>query len=750
MQLGATIVNGQSIPQYPWNVGDILYASALNAAIANNMGAPGAQGPPGPPGNPATSQWQAGVVTSLSPRVLLGGGVLDIAQQWVAGPVSYIGTGLMLQNGLLSAPAPGGIPAGALPTAGGTMTGPLFYTATGATTARSAQDRAAYVVSVLDFGALCNGSTDDTAAVNAALNSGAKIVTIPQNAICYLPNGITVPCGVYLRGMSFQPNNPAIGTGAASYAPNSVIMCGPNVNCITLAGDGNGAVRGTTVSDLLIATNNASAPTAGAGVLAPTGYNVRIERVMVYNCFDGYHFANTGSGGISGWLENCFSGKLSGHHVVVDGYPELHIHDCRFGMNGAGDTGALAYLYMTGGGNGTVQVTNCQFNEFNNIAPVGALLAFGNLTSTSGSQLISLDTCHAEAYSTAIQTDATATTLSNISLSNCSLWMSPNPFFSLNAATTTLTDLAITGCSISCNNFTLNNIQLNNGVIAGNIIYGNVTLGAGATGTLAWAGNNVQQTMIANGNWTSLFISGVVQGAFSAPGTGHINAFLGQYIQLTSSLSASGAPPQLVLGSNTSATEQRLLLNSAAGQIRDIGFQTAGNWRWWMGANGTAEGGSNAGSDFVLNAFNDAGTLLSTPITVTRATGNIALSTTTTTLGSGSGPANLIMNGGTANNHMLFVQAAGVNQWALGAAATADLTVNRYVSGTLTDTPLVILNASGALALGAATGPTLKSGTGAATGTQPKGSLFLRTDGAVGSTLYVSQGGGTWNAVANV
>lgn len=48
------------------------------------------------------------------------------------------------------------------------------------------------------------------------------------------------------------------------------------------------------------------------------------------------------------------------------------------------------------------------------------------------------------------------------------------------------------------------------------------------------------------------------------------------------------------------------------------------------------------------------------------------------------------------------------------------------------------------------TGPTIRSGTGAATGTQPKGSLWMRTDGAVGSTLYVSQGGGTWNAVAGV
>lgn len=49
-----------------------------------------------------------------------------------------------------------------------------------------------------------------------------------------------------------------------------------------------------------------------------------------------------------------------------------------------------------------------------------------------------------------------------------------------------------------------------------------------------------------------------------------------------------------------------------------------------------------------------------------------------------------------------------------------------------------------------AAGPTVRSGTGAASGTQPRGSQWLRTDGGVGSTLYVSQGGGTWNAVAGV
>lgn len=47
-------------------------------------------------------------------------------------------------------------------------------------------------------------------------------------------------------------------------------------------------------------------------------------------------------------------------------------------------------------------------------------------------------------------------------------------------------------------------------------------------------------------------------------------------------------------------------------------------------------------------------------------------------------------------------------------------------------------------------GPTWTSGSGVPVSTQPKGSLYTRTGGGVGSTLYVSQGAGTWNAVAGV
>ena len=63
---------------------------------------------------------------------------------------------------------------------------------------------------------------------------------------------------------------------------------------------------------------------------------------------------------------------------------------------------------------------------------------------------------------------------------------------------------------------------------------------------------------------------------------------------------------------------------------------------------------------------------------------------------------------------------------------------------------LSFTDAAKALNVTTAAGPNVRSGTGAGTGNQPKGSLWLRTDGAVGTTLYVSQGGGTWNPVAAV
>jgi len=58
--------------------------------------------------------------------------------------------------------------------------------------------------------------------------------------------------------------------------------------------------------------------------------------------------------------------------------------------------------------------------------------------------------------------------------------------------------------------------------------------------------------------------------------------------------------------------------------------------------------------------------------------------------------------------------------------------------------------ATGYLGIGGTAGPQWITQTGAPSATLPVGSLCSRTDGAVGSTLYISRGGGTWAAVAGV
>lgn len=73
--------------------------------------------------------------------------------------------------------------------------------------------------------------------------------------------------------------------------------------------------------------------------------------------------------------------------------------------------------------------------------------------------------------------------------------------------------------------------------------------------------------------------------------------------------------------STTSTSTDAISVNAAAATTRSMAIKTSGNLRWYWGANNTAEGGSNAGSDWFLAAANDAGAFLSLPIVVTRSTG---------------------------------------------------------------------------------------------------------------------------------
>lgn len=82
------------------------------------------------------------------------------------------------------------------------------------------------------------------------------------------------------------------------------------------------------------------------------------------------------------------------------------------------------------------------------------------------------------------------------------------------------------------------------------------------------------------------------------------------------------------------------LLSAAAGNFRTLQITSGGgtNYRWLIGANNTAEGGTNAGSNFEIRAYDDAGAFLSSSLSINRSTGdvNLASATASTTTTSGA------------------------------------------------------------------------------------------------------------------
>ena len=85
-----------------------------------------------------------------------------------------------------------------------------------------------------------------------------------------------------------------------------------------------------------------------------------------------------------------------------------------------------------------------------------------------------------------------------------------------------------------------------------------------------------------------------------------------------------------------------------------------------------------------------------------------------------------------------------------GEAAGGETTATGGVAADMDVNPSAAAEVTGSLAFGTSAGPNITSGAGVASGTQPSGSIWIRTDGAAGARIYVSQGGGTWIAIATV
>jgi hypothetical protein len=94
------------------------------------------------------------------------------------------------------------------------------------------------------------------------------------------------------------------------------------------------------------------------------------------------------------------------------------------------------------------------------------------------------------------------------------------------------------------------------------------------------------------------------------------NQFGGGYLTLSGGTLTGG----LVINSSSG-----LIINDAAGTNRGFALETNTSPRWSFGASSEPETGSNAGSNYFLNRFDDTGTWIDTPFKVNRASGQVAI-----------------------------------------------------------------------------------------------------------------------------
>lgn len=122
---------------------------------------------------------------------------------------------------------------------------------------------------------------------------------------------------------------------------------------------------------------------------------------------------------------------------------------------------------------------------------------------------------------------------------------------------------------------------------------------------------------------------------------------------------------------------QEVGITGAAASNRSLTFQTGGLDRWTILANGTAEGGSNAGSDFAILRHDDAGASIATAFSIERATGVADFATGYVGLGGGAGcrvsrsTQNAQLVAGTAGEAQIFS-----NNGAVGAILTTSGVLN--------------------------------------------------------------------------
>jgi hypothetical protein len=685
-------------------------------------------------------------VNSLLPQQFFWDNSAPSGKIWAGVPTYIAPAGHQLVLDIASGTGGGGA---YLPMAGGSMTGPLYYTATGGTVARSAQDRAAEHYSALDFGVVCDGVTDDGTALNAALAS------LPTGTVLYIPGSvftsqtIIVPPGRKLVMDGISRIRPSVGSQLMECAKKIIgtSTLSPVVFC-----QGNEA----SLSGVAITRNGT--PAAGTIGLQSIGSNQLFTQVYSYNHARCIQVGAPRAAPVGGswWsaittrFDHCVVWRCYEDYVWLINAPETHFYDQRFGVNGEVDpSGATSLVTIDGDLNfptststsNTLNFIRCQFN-------VGGAprytIRYVQYNADGGCNLTN---CYSGGSTDAfLFIDPNCTQVQHVMLT--SNWVSPmaSTQVFLQDTGNRLRSFEMIGNHIGggvaqpAAAFSLAN---SSGSFIGNVFNGAFTVRLDSMIGGVFIGNSANRMEFVGAFTGNPFmVSGNVAGTFLQTATGLLNyvqpnatygnqlvlGYTGNNGRLDIARSSDGAKVAW-LGLDAATANIDLRLKNQSGSSRII-FDSAASFSWRVADVEYATSLNTYGSQLRLGYTAQGGR-------VDFARGTDGASTGFVGMASAVSPNMILAN--TTGSPVISIDAQNTSGSIL-------LRTNSVTQLLITDTAVTVtqpltINASG---------PTIRSGTGAATGTQPAGSLWLRTDGTTANRLYVSAGAGTWAAVAGV
>ena len=605
--------------------------------------------------------------------------------------------------------------AGYLPISGGAMAGPLTYTATGGTVARSAQDRAADVVNVLDYGADPTGVADSTAAFNAAAAqtvAGGFRKSIWCPAGIYLITGqITLNGGQGLCGDT-QGNTVLQIDQRFSATAASVIFVtqapydpGPTIRDLTFsfAQPDNVASRAT----FLTLAQGGTSGHGGTGIKypwvisasVPNGNRLFIQNVRIEGAWNGIDAGNSMCAWIDGLQVCAFNVGISmGGTVAAPVRDWAHISDIEFwpfGMNSA-----LQAIYNDGA---TIAMSLGSQNGLNaqNVSCFNSQIIFTSDASGGWFQFTNL---------------SMDSPFATITVNNAFFLQITNVYFAMAAATPSPALNVLNGIVQVANMlaYTGSTQPLLHVAVGEVTVSGFHMLVSNPSGRAVTVDSGVLR--MTNGR-----IYPSVASAWTVP----LVRQIGGNLKLSNTTIAGQA--------GSSGTAISVAADAAGNSLATISLGT--NWINDLAAVPSPPLGSY-GTAFLVpqSMFGGIGFGSQFGASNTDLSKHIALYSNTFGISATSGRVNYVAPTGVS--HVFSV--AGTDLFSV--AGTQVTCAAPVVCTQAMTAPTVVVGAAG---------PTLRAGTGAATGTQPAGSLWLRTDGTTANRLYVSAGAGVWETGAS-